>query len=347
MPLITDYTTLQQAITLFGKRKDITDNLVLLIQLAEPEILTDLLLGGTELVTTALFTTPGLDTIALPSDYQSARSFASVAPSYPLKLRSPSQLYSGWAAGAQGPPQEYAILGRGGPLGVYQMQVRPTPGAAYVIRAVYDSKLAPLSTTSTNWLLTAYPNLYLWGALRMASALAIDDERIPLWQAAYDKMIRTIKANNEEALYPNGLQMNVVDESVWSESGFGMPANTDVVTAIWAGASSVAGDFVNLFDTGAGTPGCRLANAALGTIRVAHGFVSAVYTNGQIATVALRGNNTFLSGLVIGNAYLSNAVAGKTQAIAVTGSGNLSQVVGTVVSPTTINVEIDAGTILP
>lgn len=50
--------------------------------------------------------------------------------------------------------------------------------------------------SGTNWLLTAYPGAYLYGALLAATASTGDDARIPLWQQAYLATLERIKAGS-------------------------------------------------------------------------------------------------------------------------------------------------------
>lgn len=344
MALIVDYATLQAAIGIYGKRADITANVDMLIQLAEAEIYADSTLGGSEIVTSALVTSPGSDLIALPSTYQGARSLVMTSPSYQMKFRTPNQLYANWAAGAEGAPQEYTVLGRGGPLGQFQLQVRPTPTVAWVLRMVYNSQLAALSSVSSNWLLSAYPNLFLFGALRQAAAFAIEDERIQVWDSAYKQLLLKIARRQEEQLYPNGLQMVIMDESAQNEDGMST-GNANVTTMLVSGALA-AGDLVNIFDSGGGVPNCRLANAAAGTSRPAHGWVSAAFTAGQTASVFFDGFNVYRSGMTVGQAWLSDTVPGGVMFVAPVGATKTLQQVGTVIAPTSIEMEFNSWSIL-
>jgi hypothetical protein len=112
----------------------------------------------------------------------------------------------------------------------------------------------------------------------------------------------------------------------------GIGADTAAITASEALA---AGDLVNVYDsTGAK---CRKADASTAG-KEAHGFVLAVVENGASATVYFEGSNTQVTGLTPGKQYLSTT-PGLCSATAPTGSGNVVQRVGVVVSATVLNFQ--------
>ena len=70
----------------------------------------------------------------------------------------------------------------------YNWLFSPTPDAAYPFELVYY-QLPPLLdvVNQTNWTTDLAPNALLHGALVQASRFLKNDERVPLWQAAYDR----------------------------------------------------------------------------------------------------------------------------------------------------------------
>ena len=51
-----------------------------------------------------------------------------------------------------------------------------------------NTRIVPLSAgTDTNWLLTNYPDIYLYGSLIESAPYLRDDQRIGLWQSEYDR----------------------------------------------------------------------------------------------------------------------------------------------------------------
>ena len=84
----------------------------------------------------------------------------------------------------------------------------PLPdGSGSSCAAVYYRKVPALNVTdngslvSTNWVLSDYPDAYLYGSLLQAQARLVGDERIPLWQQGFDRAIAEIERDTERAEY--------------------------------------------------------------------------------------------------------------------------------------------------
>ena len=69
----------------------------------------------------------------------------------------------------------------GGVVVSNEIELAPTPDAAYTIEMVYRQLIPPLATNATNWLLAAAPDLYLYGALLEAAPYIKEDARIQTW----------------------------------------------------------------------------------------------------------------------------------------------------------------------
>lgn len=54
-----------------------------------------------------------------------------------------------------------------------------------------------IATDSTNWLLTNYPDIYLYGSLVECEAHVRDDQRIPVWKSLFDQGIRDLNKLSE------------------------------------------------------------------------------------------------------------------------------------------------------
>ena len=66
--------------------------------------------------------------------------------------------------------------------------VKPAPDVAYTVEALYYALPVLLDdVNTTNWLTDYAPNLLLYGALLEATPFLKADERIPVWQAMYDR----------------------------------------------------------------------------------------------------------------------------------------------------------------
>lgn len=58
-------------------------------------------------------------------------------------------------------------------------------------------------STPTNWLLTAHPELYLYGALIEAATFMMDDGRLTTWGNLYDQAMQAVMKDGERAKYAN------------------------------------------------------------------------------------------------------------------------------------------------
>jgi hypothetical protein len=111
------------------------------------------------------------------------------------------------------------------------------------------------------------------------------------------------------------------------------------VKVILASENIGAGKYVNIFDN-TGTPNVRLADNSNG--REAHGFLLDSVTAASNATVYFEGTNNDLSGLTSG-ARQFLATAGGVTATPPTfvGGATISQLVGSAISATEIDTDID------
>jgi hypothetical protein len=88
-------------------------------------------------------------------------------------------------------------------------------GHASLTRALagVEEFAAPTNDSSTNWLLTAYPDTYLYAALVESAPYLRDDERVALWRAELDRRIaEVLRARTSAEINPTsyaGLQAAV------------------------------------------------------------------------------------------------------------------------------------------
>lgn len=111
------------------------------------------------------------------------------------------------------------------------------------------------------------------------------------------------------------------------------------VKVILASENIGAGKYVNIFDN-AGTPNARLADNS--NSREAHGFVKDAVTSGNNATIYFEGTNDDLSGLTPGARQFLGTAGGVTATPPTfAGGAQISQLVGTAISATEIDTDID------
>lgn len=116
-----------------------------------------------------------------------------------------------------------------------------------------------------------------------------------------------------------------------------LPPGIGADTATIAASENLAaGDFVNVYNSSGAK--CRKADASTAG-KHAHGFVLAVVTSGNNATVYFEGTNNQVSGATPGDIYLSASVAGGFTSTPPSSTGNVVQRLGVAVTATEINVE--------
>jgi hypothetical protein len=75
--------------------------------------------------------------------------------------------------------------------------VAPTPNDTYSFEILYYERPQPLdSTNQTNWFTIYAPQALLYGSLLQAMPFLKNDERIPMWQAQYQAIMQTLKAED-------------------------------------------------------------------------------------------------------------------------------------------------------
>jgi len=116
---------------------------------------------------------------AVPADFIEAKDLVIVStdPIQPLEFitqQEMAQLRSTEYQSAS-KPLNFTVVGD-------EFEVMPTPDQVYSLEMSYYAKITPLTTDSqTNWLLTDYPDLYLYTSLMHSAPYLKDDERITVW----------------------------------------------------------------------------------------------------------------------------------------------------------------------
>lgn len=183
MTKIVDYASLQAAVTEYLARDQDTTLIARIptfIQLAEAKFNRQLFIRQMEQRATALVD-PGSsepEFISLPADFQSMRRvrLSNVAGRPCLSFKSGTQLdeYRFGTSDIAGQPRYFTVFGD-------EIELVPTPDAAYTIEMVYRRSIPPLAASDPNWLLTLAPDLYLYGALLESAPYIKEDGRIQTW----------------------------------------------------------------------------------------------------------------------------------------------------------------------
>lgn len=170
---ITDYASLQTAVADLLHRASDTALLARIpgwIQLAEARLSAQIKSRSMETRAT-LTTTAGNGYVSLPADVIESRRLliSSTDPQRGLKYVSPDELTYRFPSATTGEPVVWTVIGA-------QAQLGPVPDAAYTLELAYLQRIPALSVSNTtNWLLTASPDVYLYGTLLQAVPFTGDD----------------------------------------------------------------------------------------------------------------------------------------------------------------------------
>ncbi len=183
MTQIVDYTSLQSAVTEYLARDQDTTLIARIptfIQLAEAKFNRQLFVRQMEQRATAVVDTASSEPeyISLPADFQSMRRvrLSSVTGKPWLEFKSGTQIdeYRFGTSNVAGRPRYFTVFGD-------EIELAPTPDAAYTIEMVYRKSIPALASNANNWLLTLAPDLYLYGALLETAPYIKEDGRIQTW----------------------------------------------------------------------------------------------------------------------------------------------------------------------
>lgn len=185
---ITNYSELQASIASWLNRGDLSANITDFITLAEAQLSTDLKTRAMEAKTT-LSTVAGTKTVALPTDMLEMRRLQVVGTyNQPLSYRSPDELSIDYAANGTGQPVVFTVVGG-------NVELAPIPDAVYSLELTYQQRIPALSDSSvTNWLLTSWPNAYLYASLIAATPFIMNDARLAVWGQLYAQAIDGINS---------------------------------------------------------------------------------------------------------------------------------------------------------
>lgn len=185
---ITNYSTLQTAIGNWMARSDLTTPIVDFITLFEANVNRRLRVRQQE--TTATLT-PSSGSTTLPTDYLSWRRVTWTGSTRrDLDYVHPSYLQAAYPDNPSGYPTVFTIEGS-------SLKIRPIDDTD--LEFDYYAKVPSLSTSATtNWLLTAHPDVYLFGSLAEAQGYVIDIDKLLIWKQRRDEVINEIEKLSEK-----------------------------------------------------------------------------------------------------------------------------------------------------
>lgn len=132
---------------------------------------------------------------AVPTGFAGPRSFVltDTSPRTTLEWVSPqtmADLKGTWDQ-TSGTPNKYTVVGG-------EFEFGPVPSGSNTASLTYFQTIPALATNSTNWLLTKWPDLYLYGSLIQAGPYLIDDPRLPVWTGLFEQGLADAQAMDRQ-----------------------------------------------------------------------------------------------------------------------------------------------------
>ena len=204
---IGTFAELKTAAANWLDRSDLTSRIPEFITLAEARFNRVLRIRDMEAVSTSISTVAGTREYSLPTRFVQMKEFhLTTDPLTPLSYITPEMMTRMQAGSSKSKPQVYTIIADNVRLG-------PSPDAVYTTSMLYYQAFAALSdAATTNDMLTNNPDVYLYGTLLEAEPFIMNDERVPLWLAAFEKAVGDIQ-NQDNKDRHSGSQLRVMNTS--------------------------------------------------------------------------------------------------------------------------------------
>ena len=191
---LTTYTTLKASIANWLNRSDLTSEIADdFIKLTEADFNSKLRIR--KMVAQTSFTIDS-ETEALPTGFLQVRDIYILNGNtkVPLTYTTPSQMDSTVGTSTTGLPNSFTILGD-------TFRFSPKPDATYTAFINYYKSFDALSdTTTTNYILTAHPAIYLYGSLFHAANFlgGINPQQVQTWQQMFATAMERLELNDRE-----------------------------------------------------------------------------------------------------------------------------------------------------
>lgn len=206
MTQITDYASLQAAaIEYLAKDGDTTfaGRVPTFIQFCEAKLNRMLFTRQMEQrsTTTVNINSTEPEFISLPSDFQSMRrirvSSVNGKPSLEFKTGVQMDEYRFMNGDVSAQPLFFTIFGT-------EIELAPTPDAAYTLEMVYRKNIPDLADNNTNWLLTLAPDLYLYGTLLETAPYTRKDDRLTMWADMFAQTLDSLNTLGRSSTFNAG-----------------------------------------------------------------------------------------------------------------------------------------------
>ena len=207
---LATYSDLKTSIANWLNRSDLTSEIAEdFIVLAEKDFNSKLRVR--KMITQSAITVDS-ELVALPTGFLQVRDFYILqgGVKYPLNYITPAQMDQIKGTSTSGMPSTYTILGD-------NLRFAPVPSSSYSGIINYYKQFDALSDTSTsNYILTNHPAIYLYGSLYHASNFlgGIEPNQAGQWEKMYQTALERLDRNDKEDSYGNAPLQQRSDVSV-------------------------------------------------------------------------------------------------------------------------------------
>ena len=203
---ISTYSELQTAVANWLDRDDLSARIPEFISLAEARFNRLLRLRSMESKQTAS-TVGGQRNYNLPASYIQMRNFQlNTSPLTTLSYVTPEIYDRVWGGSTGGIPKFYTIVAD-------EISLGPIPGSVITMEMLFYKRFDNLSaSTTTNWLLTYAPDIYLYASMLEAEPFIMNDERVPLWATALERAITDMQEQDNKDRH-SGSALRVMNTS--------------------------------------------------------------------------------------------------------------------------------------
>ena len=202
---VSTFAVLKTATANWLDRSDLTDRIPEFIALAEARFNRNLRIRDMETVSTAISTAAGTREYSLPTGFVQMKEFhLTTDPLTPLAYITPEMMSRIWAGSTKDKPEVFTIIAD-------KVRLGPNPDAVYTTSMLYYKTFTALSgSNTTSEMLTNNPDVYLYGTLLEAEPFIMNDQRVPLWLAAFEKAVNDIQ-NQDNRDRHSGSAMRVMN----------------------------------------------------------------------------------------------------------------------------------------
>ena len=198
---ISTKAELHTAVANWLNRSDLTSRIPEFISLAEASFNRNL--RTREMLVRSTASTSG-QYVSLPTDFLEMLNIELTSTTPPKRLvyitSDRSDDYRERQNNKTGIPDYYTIEGT-------SIQLLPTPNEAVTVQLNYYQDIPALSglaDSANNWILSAHPDVYLYGTLLQASPYIMDPQSAQQWDALLVRSVQELTAADEKSRYSGG-----------------------------------------------------------------------------------------------------------------------------------------------